>query len=306
MLRVLVYLANGVQGGAVARMAAARGYLVRALVRDVDRSACLAQAGMEIARADFDDVDALRAAHANVDYVIMQLPLAEPTRMERWVSQALAAIKPSSVRGLIVKMASARPLDAFAAEPSFMANRVVEYLVRESRVSASFVRPTMYLDNLLKPQVLADIRAQARIELPIAADQRVAWTSVDDAARAALQLLDARAFGQDHLVAGAAAVTGAELASTFSQVLDREFDFASLDLNAFEREIDARMGAGQGRRVVSKFRYFEAHPAEARHMLARTFEPRDGLRNFEPTPLRGWIEANAARFAPAPEAFEAA
>jgi dihydroflavonol-4-reductase len=68
-LRILVTGATGFTGGHLARVLAARGESVRALIRDTTRAQDLAKAGIEPVTGDLRDADALRRATAGVDVV---------------------------------------------------------------------------------------------------------------------------------------------------------------------------------------------------------------------------------------------
>src|SRR5262245_17874008 len=129
--RILVYLANGVQGGAVARQAIARGHAVRALVRDPSKSDPLVGLGAEIVQADLQQPDTLIAAHRDVDHVVLQIPLGPPAQTINLVENAIAAVKSNRIESLIVKMASARP-SIQTDEPSFVANEIIFEKIRQS------------------------------------------------------------------------------------------------------------------------------------------------------------------------------
>lgn len=55
----------------------------------------------------------------------------------------------------------------------------------------------------------------------------------------------------------------------------------------FERDVDAAMGPGMGRRIASKFRYFHEYPDEADRILAMVQGP-GALPGFTPTSIEAW------------------
>jgi hypothetical protein len=93
----------------------------------------------------------------------------------------LHAVRWTSERSAVLKLASAG-LPAPCEEPSFIANAMIEDMVRRSGLPFAIVRPTMYLDNLLKPSASRDIVEHGRFAPPIAEQQEIAWTSTDDCA----------------------------------------------------------------------------------------------------------------------------
>lgn len=288
--RVLVYSANGVQGSAVVRQLKQRGYSVRALVRGPARNL-----NVETAKADLRDLAGLRAAHAGMDYAVLQMPLSAPSQVAEFMGHAIEAIKSEKLKGVIAKMASAKP-GMKTDEPSFHANEIIEDKLRISGVPFSIIRPTMYLDNMLKADPRSSIMEKNVISLPIAPQQKVAWTSADDVAKATAILLDAKAFGCEHLISASKAVDGNGLAAAFSRALNRQMTFESIPLDIFEQEIDWAMGNGVGKRVASKFRFFGAFPAEASKMLATEFVLTPNLAGFEPTSIESWVEERQSMF----------
>jgi uncharacterized protein YbjT (DUF2867 family) len=293
--RILVYLANGAQGGAVARQAIARGHGVRALVREPARSDHLVRLGIEVVRGDLQSGDNLIEAHRGIDHVVLQMPLGPPAQVASLMGNALAAIKANNIEEVVAKMASAHP-SIPTDEPSFVGNQLIFDCMRESGLRFSVIRPTMYLDNLLKPGTRLEIATRKTIVYPLPATRRVAWTSTEDAANAALTLIENGAFGVDHLVSGSEAVDGDGLARSFSRALQREIGFQSLSLEAFEEEVDSMMGKGVGKRVSSKLRFFENHPDEAERMLSLTFKPAPELSGFIPMAIEDWVNRHRSSF----------
>lgn len=303
MQKILVYLANGTQGGAVARCAVAQGFQVRALVRQESKSHALAAMGMEIACGDLISGEGLQEAHKDVNFVVLQMPLGAPADVETGMRHALAAILVSGVQGVVVKMPSASATIP-TTEPSLVTNARIEAMLREAAIPYAMVRPTMYLDNLLRPDIRRGIAIDGRLRLPLAERQRVAWTSVDDAAKASIAIVKSGALVGDYLVSGREALDGVELAARFSKALEREVKYERVDLSVLEREVDERMGAGVGKKVSSKFRFFETHPDQAWWMLARAYGEDSGPRGFVPESLDAWIARHVESFRA--EGFQAA
>ncbi|MGF6312612.1 uncharacterized protein YbjT (DUF2867 family) [Bradyrhizobium sp. i1.8.4] len=288
---ILVFLAAGVQGGAVVRAAFAQGLKVRALVRNRARAAALAAPGVELAEGDLGDAVSLENASTGIDHAMLQVPIGPAEPMATQAQNALVAFKAAGIQSFVLKLASAsRP--APCEEPSFIANQMIEDAARASGIPFAIVRPTMYLDNMLKPSALAEIMSEGVFAPPIPASQRIAWTSADDCAEAALTLLERDAMGGDHRIAGPESLTGDELATRLSAGLDRPVRYRGQPLDEFEHEVDVAMGEGVGRRVASKFRYFATYPNEADIILAQPFAPQPGLEGFQPKSVETWVQAH--------------
>lgn len=292
--RVLVYLANGVQGGASARAALRQGFRVRALVRNAQAARALAKAGAEIAVGDLGDPGFLAGAHAGVSHVVLQFPLGVGEAAFGLADMAITAARSAGVETLLLKLASAsRPTPC--DEPSFVVNAELAARVRASGLPHAIVRPTMYLDNLLKPGVRIDIARRGVFELPMAADQRIAWVSADDVAEASVALLE-RPDGGEHVICGAESVTGPDFMAAISKGLGRKVAFLSQSVESFEREVAHALGPDLARGVASKFRFFRDHPAEADAILATPFRPDPALPGFRPETIEIWAARHRGAF----------
>lgn len=286
---ILAFLANGIQGSAVVRAARRRGHVVRPLIRT--------RSGDSLSDAvigDLDDPVSLSAAAQDCAHAVLQVPTGEEAVMVRRVANAIEALRHAGISSIVLKPASAsRP--GPCAEPSFAANAAVEAFVRDAGIPFAIVRPTMYLDNLLKPSARADIAERGIFSPPIANGQRIAWTSVDDCALAAILLLEQDRYGGDHVVSGPESVTGDELAVRLSAGLGKPIAFRAEPLDAFERDVDAAMGPGMGRRIASKFRYFHEHPVDADRILA-TVQEAGSIPGFTPTDIAAWARQRCRLF----------
>jgi uncharacterized protein YbjT (DUF2867 family) len=292
---ILIYLAAGVQGSAVVRAALRRGLKVRALVRDRRRASALSGLGVELAEGNLSDPASLRAASAGIAHAVLQIPIGSREDMRIQAGNAVSASLACGLKSVVLKLASASRQPP-CEEPSFVANAMIEEVVRASGLPFSIVRPTMYLDNLLKPSARMDIVEHGIFAPPIAESQLIAWTSVEDCARAAITLLERGISSGDHRIAGPESVDGNELVARIGLGLGHRIAYRQQPLDEFERDVDAAMGPGTGRRVASKFRFFASHPDEADMMLAAPFEPRAGLEGFQPTGIEEWVRQHRAQF----------
>jgi uncharacterized protein YbjT (DUF2867 family) len=293
---VLIYLANGVQGAAVTRAALHHGLQVRALVRRPAHASALKERGVQLVQADLFDPGSLVAASQGASSAIIQLPTGTRDEMCAQAVHAFNAAKIAGLSSIILKLASASRAEP-CEEPSFVANAMVEDIARRSGLLSAIVRPTMYLDNLLKPQVCADLIKRGVFAVPIAPHQRIAWTSAEDCAEATIRLLTTSdASGGDYRIAGPEGLTGAALADRITVGLGRHVVFRSYPLDEFERDLDEVMGAGTGRRIASKFRYFATHPDDADAILAAPHSRTAELEDFVPTLVETWIRARRRAF----------
>jgi len=215
--------------------------------------------------------------------------------MRAHVENALSASRSCGLTSVILKLASASRR-APCEEPSFVANAMIEDRVRQSGLPFAIVRPTMYLDNLLKPSARQEIVEQGVFMPPIAASQRIAWTSAEDCAEAAVMLLERGVYGGDHRVAGPDSLTGDELANRIGAGLGRSVSYRAQPLGEFERDVDAAMGPGVGRRVASKFYYFARHQDEAEAILAAPFARLPGLEHFQTRDVETWVRRHREDF----------
>lgn len=293
---VLIYLANGVQGAAVARAALHHGLQVRGLVRNPAHASALKARGVQVVQADLFDPGSLVAASQGASSAIIQLPMGTGDEMCAQAAHAFNAAKIAGLSSVILKLASASRTEP-CEEPSFVANAMVEDIARRSGLLSAIVRPTMYLDNLLKPQLCADLIERGIFAIPIAPHQRIAWTSTEDCAEAAIRLLiGSHASGGDYRIAGPEGLTGEAMAGRITAGLGRHVDFRSYPLDEFERDLDEVMGPGTGRQIASKFRYFATHRDDADAILAAPYSRTAELEGFVPTSVEAWIRRRRRTF----------
>ena len=142
--------ATGQQGGATARSLLVAGAGVRALVRDTNSAAAssLAEAGAELARADIEDVESLRAAFAGVAGLFAMTTMTGPggTDGEVELGRSIGdAARDAAVPHVVYS--SVGGAERGTGIPHFESKRRVEEHLVELGLSTTFVRPTFFMDN---------------------------------------------------------------------------------------------------------------------------------------------------------------
>jgi NAD(P)H dehydrogenase (quinone) len=295
MSRVLVYQANGVQGAATLRCAQQSGHVPRALVRDASRRDDFIRKGVEVAVADLTDRDALIRAHESIDFVLLQIPAYSDAFVAQAIDNAVIAMESASVRGAIIKMANPTP-SFLVSDTGFSTSAIVRERMRSSPIPWAAIEPTMYLDTFLKPSFRREISMEKLIDLPLASTLKVAWTTVDDAARLTLSVLQMKAWGMTFRCTGDVAYDGGELAAEFSAALGQQIAYREASLDEFQSAIEAAIGPSAAAPVIAKFGFLSQYPEEAQRMLGSASHAESLPARFRPTTVLDWIGMQRAAF----------
>jgi uncharacterized protein YbjT (DUF2867 family) len=212
--------ATGQQGGATARSLLEAGANVRALVRDAAKPAAhaLVAAGAQLAIADLQDPDTLRAAFDGVSRVFAMTTMnsSRGTAGETADGIAIAdAAQAASVEHLVYS--SVGGAERNTGIPHFESKRRVEEHIESIGIPATFVRPAFFYENLIgQPPAPEDGKIVVRLPLPDGIPLQM--VAVDDiGAVAAAALIDpSRVSGGAVEIAGDE-LTGSEIAAIFGR-----------------------------------------------------------------------------------------
>jgi NAD(P)H dehydrogenase (quinone) len=258
--KVLVYGANGAQGRAIAVRLREQGFAVRGVVRDPAKSGALERAGIEVAVAEFDDVEALRRASAEVDAIALTLPLEwDVVSVVRWAKNAVAAAESAKVRFIVLNSGTRLPAEATTV-PAFELRRAIELVVQTSTIPAILLRPPMFMENLLTPAVAAGIVHQRVVAYPVPDRLRVAWLSLHDLGSyvgAALRRTDLA--GQAFDVGGPEPLDGAALAQELSRALGFPLVYSPVAPDLFERALIPTFGETVARGIAKTYVWLAEH-----------------------------------------------
>ncbi|MFG1995621.1 SDR family oxidoreductase [Actinoplanes sp. NPDC048988] len=279
--------ATGTVGGKTLRLLREAGAEVRAVARRQDQVDRFAQQGIDAARADLDDVDALTRAFDGADQVML-LAAARPSQAPHGANVVRAAQR-AGVRAIV--QISASDATATSPIPWAQANWHTEQYVKLSGLEWTILRPSAYMDNLAQSAA-----AITRGFYPqTTGSGAIAWTDTQDVARVASTVLRAgRHTGQTSLITGPDLLTSAQVAATFSSVLGRPVRYVPLPSRVFAAAVrlggaDAWMAEGLRQQFARVMRL------RLDHVDARTDDVQR-ITGHPATSLAAWIEAHRDHF----------
>ncbi|GAA5073695.1 uncharacterized protein YbjT (DUF2867 family) [Thermocatellispora tengchongensis] len=275
---ILVTGATGQQGGATARWLLEDGWRVRVLARDPGRAAVeeLAEAGAEVVAGDMADRASLDAAVAGAYGVFSVQPAAgRPERGEDEVRMGVnvaEAAHAAGVRHLVY--ASVGGAERGTGIPHWETKWRIEQRIRELGLTATILRPVMFMENHAHPTYGALGAAPlVRTIPPHATVQLIAVRDIG--VFAALAFADPERFAGQALEIAGDELPRDELVAAMAEALGREVPVEPLGDEALR-------DAGVDETAVRRSRSFGGWQADIPAL--RALHP--GLLDF-----RGWLAA---------------
>ncbi len=282
--KVLVYGAGGVQGGAVARKLLEEGYTVHTIVRSPDKATQLQEQGITAFVGDLTDADSLTSAHDGVSKVFLLLPVDyDLERNRQFIRNTVDAAKHANVK-LLVFNTSGSVLDDDTGVTAIDIKRELIAYVKQSGIPSIILQPTFYMENFLIPGVVGN----QTLAYPVPSNSAISWISMEDAAAYGVYALNhPELAGQTLPIVGPEALTGNQLAEQFSAALDREIQFFSLPVEAFEEAISQVLGKETAAGLADSYKWIGLNTK----LLPKPEQVIDELRTAAPgTPLIEWVK----------------
>ena len=237
-MTILVTGATGRVGRHVVAQLVARHAPVRVLTRDPSKAAF--PAGVEVAKGELLDLDAMRAALKGVSTLFLLNAVTGDQ-----FTQALVTLNLAREAGIdrIVYL-SVLHADRFANVPHFAGKSGAERMIAAMGLGATILRPSYFIDNdLMIKDVVLD---HGVYPMPIGAKGVAMIDARDIAEVAALALIrrhDAPAPlpGETINVVGPQTLTGPALAAIWSEVLGRPIAYGGDDPSGFEQTLGGFM-----------------------------------------------------------------
>jgi uncharacterized protein YbjT (DUF2867 family) len=233
-MTILVTGATGNVGRQVVEHLVKRGADVRALVRDPAKA--VFPAGVSVVQGDFLDVDSLRNAMSGVSTLFL-LNAVVPDEF----TQALVALNLARSAGIerIVYL-SVIHSDIYVNVPHFAGKFGIERMIEQMDFKATILRPAYFIQNDL--MIKDVITSYGAYTMPVGA-KGLAMIDVRDIAEiAALELLRREQAAEPlptnriNLV-GPQALTGADIAAIWSDVLARPIIYGGDNTESFEQNL---------------------------------------------------------------------
>lgn len=223
---ILVFGATGRQGGAVANALLRARWPVRALVRDLTEPAALAlrNAGAELANGSFEDTEAILAAMKDVHGVFSVLPASLSAEDEVRYGNLIADLAAESRINHFIYSSGASVGDKLTGVPRFDAKPRIEAHIRELQFAATIVRPTIFMEMLVRPGFGLD---EGRLISLIRPDHSIQLIAVEDIGKIIAAIFTDKArFGGATLKIASDRVTGHELEAAFTEVAGKPITYA--------------------------------------------------------------------------------
>jgi NAD(P)H dehydrogenase (quinone) len=259
--KILIYGANSAQGIPVVQRLLRANYPVRVLVRDRAKAESLFGKDVEIATGTLEDKASLHSANKGIDRVFLVLPLEY--RFDVAVTQGQNAIDAAAAAGvelLVFNSSTNIPLEVTDVA-AFEIKRSVEKYIRQSTLPHIILRPPLYMDNLAAPWSIPSIVNQSVVAYPSPAEIKVSWISLDDTAALVVAALERPELaGSIFDIGGIESLSGNDIAQLFTQVLNREFTYQQIPIDAFEQGLNQAFGKQTGTEIAKIYRWRSANP----------------------------------------------
>ncbi|TVQ35206.1 MAG: NAD-dependent epimerase/dehydratase family protein [Wenzhouxiangella sp.] len=286
---LLVFGATGTQGHPVVDAALEADLVVRAATRDIDAAEEKLSSRVDIVEADLHDGEAVAAAMDGVDAVFFHLPIL-PSAAETPVIVA-NVIEAARVTGIqrIVFSTSGYCGDDMPPGDFVGGLRRVTQTFLASGLDTVVLRPTLYLANLVWPNIIRDIRDYGRLCYPpLSEKRRLNWTATEDQGKLAVACLDIADSGEIIDIASPEPVTGPELCQMLAGVYGREVHYAPLSTDEFAEMLSHMASSAEvGRTVAGLYEGISALPGDGPLIDTDALEARFGVRL---TPVSEWVE----------------
>ena len=248
----LVVGGTGTVGSEVVRRLADKGHAVRVMSRSAEKASGLPQGARAVA-GDLTRPDTLPPAFAGVRRVFLVTALSQDE-----TQQGLAAVAAAREAGVhdFVYMSVAMPAGSEHI-PHFASKIPIEKELRRSGLAWTILRPNSFYQNDLR--LREAIVNHGVYPLPIGG-KGMNRVDIRDIAEAAVTAMTKPGHaGREYPLHGPQALTGKDVAATYTRHLGREVRYAGDDLDAWEKQARATVPDWLVQDLRIMYEYFQKH-----------------------------------------------
>ncbi|HCF9520824.1 TPA: NmrA/HSCARG family protein [Pseudomonas aeruginosa] len=222
---ILVFGATGRQGGSVAKALLKDHWPVRAFVQDPSEPASIAlrQAGAELVRGSLEDASVIASAMKDVHGVFSVMPANLSAEDEVRYGNRVADLAQKSHVDHFIYSSGASAGDKLTGVPRFDAKPRIEAHIRELPLTATIVRPMIFMEMLVCPGFGLE---EGRLVFLVHRDHSIQLTAVEDIGKiVAAMFADKARFAGMTLRIASDRVTGREMEAAFSEAAGRPITY---------------------------------------------------------------------------------
>ena len=227
---------TGQVGGAVARNLLNANHSVRAVVRDANKGTPWAEQGCEVALAEMNDVDALKAAFTDAEGVFVLLPPNfAPSRDFSETKAIVATFYRAITAACPNKVVCLSSIGAQATQINLLTQlQIMEQELGDLPMSIAFLRPAWFMENTAWHVATAQEKGIFQSFLqPL--DKPVPMIATADVGRIAAELLQQTWHGRQIIeIEGPHRVTPNNIVQSFAKILDRPIHAEAIPRDIWE------------------------------------------------------------------------
>jgi uncharacterized protein YbjT (DUF2867 family) len=248
---VAVHGATGTQGTAIVRRLRAAGHRIRAVARHPRAGT---DPAVEPVAADLLDLDALVAAYAGADAVVVQLPLHFGPEAVRQADVVLAALEKAGVpRAVFNTGGGVPPADPIGVPFVDARVRLASRLPGTVPVASVVAPASTYLENLAAAWSRSLVHHEGELRYPLPAQLPNPWVAADDLGAVVAEVVVAAAPPAARLVAGPADLTGPEVAAEIEAATGRRVRWHTIEPQVYARMLAPHLGEATAAGIAAAY-----------------------------------------------------
>lgn len=206
-----------------------------ALARDENKATVLKEKGVEVRIGDFDDRDALDKAMQGIDKVLL-ISTIDPNRYQQH-QNVVDAAKKAGVQHIVYTGISMQDVGASAIQSMMGSHFQTEDYIRESGLTYTFLRNTLYLDGI--PFFAGEQVFESGISLP-AGEGKVPYALRREMGEAAANvLLQDGHRNKSYDITGSKLYSYTDVARELSALSGKTIDYTDVEATAFSEQLKA-------------------------------------------------------------------